>query len=89
MHNVRENRTSSTARFHPELVWVSPRNLVSFSWLRDVVKNTKSLEHEGDIPLNEIRLRQSLLLLNQFRLEMDINAGSLVILIIVIQNKTW
>lgn len=29
------------------------------------------------------------LLLNQFRLEMDINAGSLVILIIVIQNRTW
>lgn len=41
MHNVRENRTSSTARFHPELVWVSPRNLVSFSWLRDEFKKKK------------------------------------------------
>lgn len=36
MHNVRENRTSSTARFPPgTCVWVCPRNLVSFSWLRD------------------------------------------------------
>lgn len=63
MHNVRENRTSSTARFHPELAWVYPRNsfiflIVWFEFKKE--KKNKSVEREGGILLNKLRLRQFL-----------------------------
>lgn len=60
--------------FHPELVWVCPRNLVSFSWLRDAFffKKNQISGTRGRYSSKRDSIASIPLFLNQFRLEMDI-----------------